>query len=73
MNQQPACGLPQRFLRMCRRTLRRPKVADSTGGERTGGGLLARTWVLRRLLLRHGLGRTSSMWACCCRRRSARS
>jgi acyl-[acyl-carrier-protein]-phospholipid O-acyltransferase/long-chain-fatty-acid--[acyl-carrier-protein] ligase len=41
---------------MCRRTLRRPKVADSTGAELTGGGLLARTWVLRRLLLRHGLG-----------------
>ena len=47
--------LPQRFLRMCRRNMRRPKVADSSGAELTGSGLLARTWILRRLLRRCGL------------------
>lgn len=48
--------LPQRFLRMCRRNLRRPKVADSSGLELTGANLLVRTWILRRLLGRCGLG-----------------
>ncbi len=48
--------LPQRFLRMCRRNLRRPKVADSSGIELTGANLLVRTWILRRLLGRCGLG-----------------
>ena len=57
MNRQPGCSLPQRFLRMCRRNLRRPKVADSTGAELTGAGLLTRTLILRRLLLRHLLGK----------------
>jgi len=42
---------------MCRRNLRRPKVADSSGIELTGANLLARTWILRRLLGRCGLGR----------------
>lgn len=40
---------------MCRRNLRRPKVADSSETELTGAGLLARTWILRRLLRRHAL------------------
>ena len=48
--------LPQRFLRMCRRNLCRPKLADSSGIELTGATLLARTWILRRLLGRCGLG-----------------
>ena len=43
------------FLRMCRRSMKRPKVADSTGLELTGGGLLTRTLIFRRLLLRHVL------------------
>ena len=37
---------------MCRRNRRREKVADSTGARLTGGTLLLRTLVLRRLLQR---------------------
>ena len=44
--------LPRRFLRMCRRKMRGPKVADSTGVELTGAGLLTRTLIFRRLLRR---------------------
>ena len=43
------------FLRMCRRNMRRPKVADTTGMELTGGGLLTGALVFRRLLVRHVL------------------
>ena len=43
------------FLRMCRRNMRRPKVADTTGVELTGGGLLTGALVFRRLLVRHVL------------------
>ncbi len=46
----------RRFLRMCRRSMRRPKIADSTGLEMTGGQLLVRSLVLRRLLRRQVLG-----------------
>ncbi|MBN2021616.1 MAG: MFS transporter [Pirellulales bacterium] len=45
----------RRFLRMCRRAMRRSKVADSTGAELTGAGLLARSLILRRLLRREAL------------------
>ena len=44
--------LPQKFLRMCRRNWRRPKIADSTGVGLTGGELLVRTLVLRRVFRR---------------------
>jgi acyl-[acyl-carrier-protein]-phospholipid O-acyltransferase / long-chain-fatty-acid--[acyl-carrier-protein] ligase len=44
--------LPRRFLRTCRRQMRMPKVADSTGMELTGAGLLARTLLVQRLLRR---------------------
>ena len=44
--------LPRKFLRMCRRRMRRPKVADSTGVELSGAGLLMRTLIFRRLLRR---------------------
>jgi acyl-[acyl-carrier-protein]-phospholipid O-acyltransferase/long-chain-fatty-acid--[acyl-carrier-protein] ligase len=37
---------------MCRRNLLRPKVADTTGVELTGAGLLLRALVLRRVLRR---------------------
>ena len=47
--------LPRKFLRMCRRNLRRMKIADSSGMELTGGALLTATLVLRRLLRRHVL------------------
>lgn len=45
-------NLPRRFLRMCRRARFREKVADSTGMRLSGGSLLTRTLVLRRLLRR---------------------
>ena len=46
--------VPQRqFLRNCRRTLFRSKVADSTGVQMTGGKLLAGTLVMKRLLTNH--------------------
>jgi acyl-[acyl-carrier-protein]-phospholipid O-acyltransferase/long-chain-fatty-acid--[acyl-carrier-protein] ligase len=48
--------LPRAFLRACRQSLRRPKLADSLGTELTGGKLLAAALVLRRLLARDVLG-----------------
>ncbi len=47
--------LPRQFLRMCRRRMRAPKVADSTGVELTGAGLLMRALLVCRLLRRHVL------------------
>ena len=47
--------LARDFVRTCKRRLRRSKVADSTGVDLSGGGLLARTLILRRLLRRHVL------------------
>jgi len=47
--------LPRRFLRMCRRNLRHAKLADSTGVELTGAGMLTRALIFRRLLKRHVL------------------
>ncbi len=47
---------PRKFLRICRGSLRRAKVADSSGVELTGAGLLTRTLILRRLLRREVLG-----------------
>jgi acyl-[acyl-carrier-protein]-phospholipid O-acyltransferase / long-chain-fatty-acid--[acyl-carrier-protein] ligase len=44
--------LPRAFLRRCRRSLFTKKVADSTGMQMTGGSLLMRTLIFRRLLLR---------------------
>ena len=44
---------PRAFLRMCRRNLRRRKLADSTGTVLDGANLLLRTLTLRRLLRRH--------------------
>ncbi|MDA7978345.1 MAG: MFS transporter [Pirellulales bacterium] len=46
---------PRLFLRNCRRNRRRTQVADSLGEELTGGQLLLRTLILRRLLLKHVL------------------
>jgi len=45
-------NLARRFLRTCRRARFREKVADSTGMRLTGGSLLVRTLILRRLLRR---------------------
>ena len=47
--------LPQKFLQNCRGSMRRAKVADSNDVELTGGELLTRTLVLRRLLRREVL------------------
>ncbi|MCH7728950.1 MAG: AMP-binding protein [Planctomycetes bacterium] len=43
------------FVRRCKQRKRKTKVADSITGETSGGQLLARTLVARRLLLRHVL------------------
>ncbi|MBS0266199.1 MAG: MFS transporter [Planctomycetes bacterium] len=45
-------NLPRLFLRSCRRSRRRPKVADSGGMDLTGGELLLRTLIVKRVLER---------------------
>ena len=45
----------RRFLRNCRGSMGRSKAADSTGMDLTGGELLTRALVLRRLLRKHVL------------------
>ena len=45
-------NLPRLFLRMCRRNLSRSKVADSTGQNLTGGQLLLRTLIVKRVMER---------------------
>jgi len=45
-------GLAQLFVRTCKKRKRGSKIADSTGNELTGGGLLMRSMILRRLLAR---------------------
>lgn len=47
--------LIQAFIRRCKARCCRSKVGDSTGAEMSGGQLLTRTLVLRRLLRRHVL------------------
>ena len=47
--------LPRLMLRECRRSMFRSKVADSTGLNLTGGAVLLRSLVLRRLLQREVL------------------
>ncbi|GAB4149142.1 MAG: acyl-[ACP]--phospholipid O-acyltransferase [Planctomycetaceae bacterium] len=51
----------RKFLRKCRRSRFRPKVADSSGAELTGGKLLAATLIFRRLLMRKNIGRDENM------------
>jgi acyl-[acyl-carrier-protein]-phospholipid O-acyltransferase/long-chain-fatty-acid--[acyl-carrier-protein] ligase len=48
--------LPRRFLRMCRQRMRAAKVADSTGVELSGAGLLTRALLVRGVLRRAVLG-----------------
>lgn len=45
-------NLPRAFVRNCRRNRSQPKVADTTGMELTGGGMLMRALIFRRLLTR---------------------
>ncbi|HEY4233754.1 MAG TPA: acyl-[ACP]--phospholipid O-acyltransferase [Lacipirellulaceae bacterium] len=52
---QRTVAMPRAMIRNCRKSLFRWKVADTTGVELNGGQLLIRTFVLRRLLLRHVL------------------
>lgn len=51
----PRTPLPLAMVRNCRRSLRRAKVADSTGASLTGGSLLMKTLIFRRLLRREVL------------------
>ena len=48
-------NLPRTFVRMCRKNMSHPKIADSTGMEMTGAQLLLRTFIFRRLLQREVL------------------
>lgn len=48
--------LPRQFLRTCRKSLFRSKIADSSGQNLSGGQLLLRTLILKRLLEKHVLG-----------------
>src|ERR1700693_2114484 len=58
MNQQARTMIcPRRSLRQCRKALFTRKIGDSTGVEMTGGSLLMRTLIFRRLLLRNVLQR----------------
>ena len=47
--------LQKEFIRQCRESHSRSKVADSTGADLTGGEVLLRTMIMRRLLLREVL------------------
>jgi acyl-[acyl-carrier-protein]-phospholipid O-acyltransferase/long-chain-fatty-acid--[acyl-carrier-protein] ligase len=58
MSDQPRrIMLPRYFLRKCRKFLFQQKIADSTGVEMTGGSLLMRTLIFRRILRRAGIAR----------------
>lgn len=50
---QRTVALPRAMIRNCRKAMFRKKIADSSGMQLTGAELLARIFVLRRLLLRH--------------------
>jgi 1-acyl-sn-glycerol-3-phosphate acyltransferase len=45
-------ALPRTMIRKCRQAMFRWKIADSTGASLTGGQVLMRAMILRRLLLR---------------------
>lgn len=48
-------NLPRMFLRNCRKSMSRSKVADSAGQDLSGGQLLLRTLIVKRLLERNVL------------------
>jgi acyl-[acyl-carrier-protein]-phospholipid O-acyltransferase / long-chain-fatty-acid--[acyl-carrier-protein] ligase len=50
--------LPRLMIRKCRKAMFRWKIADSTGQSYTGGQLLMRALIARRLLMRHVFGKT---------------
>ena len=45
--------LARQFIRRCKERLKKPKIADSMGADMTGGDVLIRALILRRLLRRH--------------------
>lgn len=45
--------LARQFIRRCKQRLKKPKIADSMGADMTGGDVLIRALILRRLLRRH--------------------
>jgi acyl-[acyl-carrier-protein]-phospholipid O-acyltransferase/long-chain-fatty-acid--[acyl-carrier-protein] ligase len=53
-------GLAREFVRTCKKRKRGVKIADSMGNELTGGGLLTRSLILRRLLTRRVLAEDES-------------
>jgi acyl-[acyl-carrier-protein]-phospholipid O-acyltransferase / long-chain-fatty-acid--[acyl-carrier-protein] ligase len=53
-------GLARGFVKTCKKRKRDVKIADSMGNELTGGGLLTRSLILRRLLTRHVLAADES-------------
>ena len=53
---QNPISLPKSFVKSCKRRLFQQKIADSQAGPVTGGNLLLRSLILRRLLRRHALG-----------------
>ena len=50
----------RKFIRACKKTLRTPRLFDSSGINLTGGKLLASTLAMRRVLLRDVLGANES-------------
>ena len=52
---------PRQLLRQCKSSLRRSKVADSSGVELTGGKLLAGALAFKRILQRHVLAADEKM------------
>lgn len=51
----PYPSLPSRFVRMCKRRSRQPKLSDSPNEHTTGGDCLLRSLILRRILRREVL------------------
>jgi acyl-[acyl-carrier-protein]-phospholipid O-acyltransferase/long-chain-fatty-acid--[acyl-carrier-protein] ligase len=51
-SQARAIIVPREFVRRCRKEMFNQKIVDSTGVSMTGGSLLMRTLIFRRLLLR---------------------
>jgi acyl-[acyl-carrier-protein]-phospholipid O-acyltransferase/long-chain-fatty-acid--[acyl-carrier-protein] ligase len=49
--------LTRLFIRQCKSRKRLPKIADSTGAELTGGDVLLRSLILRRILRRNTLAK----------------
>ncbi len=48
---------PSAFIKACKKSKFRSKIADSTNQEETGGKLLTRVLILRKLLRKHVLGK----------------